>query len=243
MSIALNHDDMGHNRDARLAERLELYTETEGMLSADKTEPVLVHNMSVGGMLLESETVLSTGQRIHVRLPHVGLTPAYVMWCSDALYGCRFETPLSTDDVRATGAQDPMVTVYGDTAQQADNDGPDVNDFAVRLRALREARGLSLAALSRRAGISKPSIWAWETGKTVPRTRSVDALAKALGVTSAEIWGRDAPYALVSTLRQTSEASAVQSFSGLKDVVATARAAIAKAAAVPPENIRITIDY
>jgi transcriptional regulator with XRE-family HTH domain len=244
MPTALQPEDMVPKQDARLAERMELYTEAEGLLTENQTESVRVHNMSTGGVLLESETPLSAGQRIHIRLAELGLVPAVVMWASEALYGCQFETPLSQSDVDVALASDPIVRQLGETPPLADaENGPSVSDFAARLRALREGRGLSLAALSRSAGISKPSIWAWETGKTVPRPRSVEALAQALGVSAAQIWGRDAPFGLIPATSPNAHVGADNGAESLKEVVAAAREAIAKAASVSPEHIRISIDY
>ncbi len=219
----INCPDINMKHDARGADRFELYTETEGVLSHGGAETIVVHNLSATGLLVETEAMLQAGQRIYIALPDAGPTAAIVVWTGEALYGCRFEQPISQEALVAARKQDVLtmpdavdvtdvllVDPYGADASkpnisfataapitatvpaastaQASADMP----LSVRLRTLREAQGLSLAALSRRAGISKPSIWAWETGKTVPRARSIDALARALGVDVTEILGRDA---------------------------------------------------
>jgi transcriptional regulator with XRE-family HTH domain len=56
--------------------------------------------------------------------------------------------------------------------------------FADRLRALREARGLSQYELAKRSGLSKQTLSRLEMD-TVPSWPTVQALARALGVSVA----------------------------------------------------------
>lgn len=56
--------------------------------------------------------------------------------------------------------------------------------FAMRLRDLRHEKGLSQAEAAKLAGVSANHYGAWERGKSFPRASSLDALAKAFGVTS-----------------------------------------------------------
>ena len=57
------------------------------------------------------------------------------------------------------------------------------DDFGARLHRLRRERGLSLGEIAARLGVSKPTVWAWEHGKSRPVERRLAALADALGVT------------------------------------------------------------
>lgn len=263
----INCPDIRMKHDARGADRFELYTETEGLLSHGAAETIMVHNLSAIGLLIETETLLQAGQRIHIALPGAGPTAAIVVWTGEALYGCRFEHPISEEALSAARQQDVLTAPddvgVADTALNV-TDGAEASDpnilrtsaalteqtnaampLPVRLRALREAQGLSLAALSRRAGISKPSIWAWETGKTTPRARSIEALARALSVDSAEIWGGDAGAGVASHVAAHSIGAlgAGGAAGPLDDVIASARASIAAAASVSPERVRISIEF
>jgi transcriptional regulator with XRE-family HTH domain len=56
------------------------------------------------------------------------------------------------------------------------------SDFAVRLRALREAAGLSQSEVARRLGIRQPSYALWETYNVALKPEQLLALANALGV-------------------------------------------------------------
>jgi transcriptional regulator with XRE-family HTH domain len=58
--------------------------------------------------------------------------------------------------------------------------------FAQKLQALREKAGISQYELAKRAAISKQEISRLELGQREPRWATVQALAKALGVTCEE---------------------------------------------------------
>lgn len=52
--------------------------------------------------------------------------------------------------------------------------------FARHIREARIGRGLSVAQLAERVGVSGPCIYFWEMGKTRPRDANLNALCKAL---------------------------------------------------------------
>jgi transcriptional regulator with XRE-family HTH domain len=52
----------------------------------------------------------------------------------------------------------------------------------MRLRGLRQQRGLSLAGVARELGVSKVTVWAWEKGKCRPQPARIPALATIYGV-------------------------------------------------------------
>ncbi len=57
-------------------------------------------------------------------------------------------------------------------------------DFAKKLIAARERAKLSMTDLGERVGVSRRSIYSYESGKSVPRENMLRKLAKALGVTA-----------------------------------------------------------
>lgn len=113
-------------------------------------------------------------------------------------------------------------------------------DFAQQLRSLREARGLSIRALAALVGVSKVTIWKWEKGDSVPRTRSLLPLAKALQVTPYEL-GASVPLTL--RLPDQIEPEAQDQAEALADVIARAKRMIAEASGTTPQNITISIEY
>lgn len=52
--------------------------------------------------------------------------------------------------------------------------------FARHIREARINRGLSVAQLAARVGVTGPCVYFWETGKTRPRDANLSALCKAL---------------------------------------------------------------
>lgn len=72
----------------------------------------------------------------------------------------------------------------------------DINQLiAIRLRELRDAQGLTLAALAERSGVSRSSISSIERGESSATATVLDRLSAALGITLASLFDKptDAP--------------------------------------------------
>ena len=63
----------------------------------------------------------------------------------------------------------------------------------LKLRALREQRGLSLRVLSRESGVGLATLVRLEAGQFDPRLSTLRKLAKTLGVTIADLIGEGKP--------------------------------------------------
>ncbi len=76
----------------------------------------------------------------------------------------------------------------------ANSDQPEtLPPFALRLKALREAAGLTQSQLAERSGLHLGAVFKLEQGKREPSWATVQALCDALGVSSEEFRTRDAP--------------------------------------------------
>ena len=154
-------------------------------------QPVLVRDISARGLLLETEDGVTLDPTVWVSLPEAGEVEANVIWQGDKLAGCRLDIHLSQatiDAVRAKGeAAHAEQTERSDEESDAPVTRTAARTLAARLKQLRLARDLTRAELAERSGISTPSIWAWETGRTVPRLGSLETLAKGLGVSVSEL--------------------------------------------------------
>lgn len=225
--------------DERIAERLRLNLTTDGMVESGSAVSVLVHNLSATGMLIEMGLDLPLGQSVTVNLPENSAATATIVWRSNALYGCRFDHPLSQAVLSAAQLRNPLPSDFTSPALAS---APEAREpLAARLRRLREERGLSLAGLATLAGLSKPSIWAWETGKTAPRIKSLQAVAAALGVTDEELYmGRGA--AEYPSSLGGSDALAAGHNPLLRELVEGSKLRIASAAGVEPRRVKITIE-
>jgi transcriptional regulator with XRE-family HTH domain len=218
MTVYLNDvpRSAGKGRAARRQLRLPLH----GSKATGGEIEALVHNISATGMLVESGAPLEIGEVIEVNLPHSGKTAAKIIWTSGRLAGCQFEMPISS----ATLSAAQLRSVVGPDAHPAEIPAASATEsFGVRLQRLRTARQLTQGQLAIRLGVSEPSISAWELDKARPKAGRIEALAEALGVEVSELLGFDET-------------------ENLNELVAKAKAQIAKAAGVDPAKIRFTIE-
>lgn len=67
---------------------------------------------------------------------------------------------------------------------------PNMADFAVKMRAARDAAGMSLEAVALRAGMTKSHIWELEQGKAKnPTIRAIWGIAGALSLSPSYLLG------------------------------------------------------
>ncbi len=121
--------------------------------------------------------------------------------------------------------------------------------LAERLIRLRKATHTSRAQLSRQTGVSVPSLWAWETGRTSPNQHSLQILAHHHGVSVQQLTGEDADpvrqaraerlilseWRVIAKLRSTDPAES------LRILLLAARRSIAELAAVDVDDVKISI--
>ncbi|MGN3973918.1 helix-turn-helix domain-containing protein [Tsuneonella sp. SYSU-LHT278] len=206
--------DTDESTDPRSAGRRTLHLGVSGRFASGSESAVTVHNISATGLLIETSAALAEGERIVVDLPEAGERDARVIWTDGLMHGCRFEEPLGAGALSAAQLRGAV--------RGADRGGlPQGEEFGARLHRLRTERGLSLADIANRLGVSKPTVWAWEHGKARPVERRLSALAEALGVTPGGL-----------------EPAA----SGPVEAVEAGRRQIAEAYGVDPKRVRIMIE-
>ena len=206
----------GKARSARRKLRLQLH----GTKASGGDLNVSVHNISATGLLLEGDVALTLGDGIDIVLPHAGATRAKVIWASDSLYGCQFDTPISSATLSAAQLR---AVVGADRDEDVVPGEPAIESFGTRLHRLRTARRLTQVQIAAELGVSEQSISAWEQDKARPKAGRIKALAILLDVEMTELLGLD-------------EANS------LRDVVARAKAQVAEAAAVSTDNVKIIIE-
>ena len=215
----------------RGAARMHMRFEAAGSLDGSEGTVVVIHNLSATGMLIETASDLAIGQRLSVALPEAPDCAATIVWRSEALAGCRFDRPLSRAALSAAQLRNPLP---GDVDPARAPDGDEM--LAQRLLRLRKERGLSRAALSVRTGFSRPSIWAWESGKTVPRRSNLPALAEAFGISEQELLAGDTP-------ARAHGGGSTGTAEEIRALVESSREEIAALAGVEPANVKIAIEY
>jgi hypothetical protein len=84
--------------DRRSAERRKLRL---GSSLEATGEHVLIHDISPGGMLIETSAALAPFDALELELPNNGPTRALIIWNSGRYYGCAFSEPISKATVSA----------------------------------------------------------------------------------------------------------------------------------------------
>lgn len=103
--------------ERRGAARRRLQLETAGATEVTANIRVVIHDLSVSGLLLETFAQFSVGERIEVQLPEAGPAEALIVWNSGRYFGCRFAQPISTAAVSAALLLSPGHSADADNAQ------------------------------------------------------------------------------------------------------------------------------
>jgi hypothetical protein len=80
--------------DQRGARRRKLRLEAQASSSAQQSHVILLHDLSQGGLLIETDADLRLGEIIGVSLSADQSRDARVVWNSGNLFGCTFSPPL-----------------------------------------------------------------------------------------------------------------------------------------------------
>ena len=134
-------------------------------------------DLSTGGFLMESSAELSAGVMMNLDLVRSGRVRARLVWANSPLFGCEFDKPIAravVDRVRSLSRPDRQPT-------------EDELSIGKHIRHLRRHKGWTRAELAECAGVSRPSVWGWETERTVPRLDALRRLSAAFGCTVSEL--------------------------------------------------------
>lgn len=198
--------------DERGATRRTLHLGVNGKFGTQGA--ATVHNLSATGLLVETALPLGEGETISVDLPEAGEVTATVIWADPPMLGCRFDRPLSSAALSAAQLRSAVFPANV-------GEGVSGEAFGARLQRLRRERGLSLGDIATKLGVSKPTVWAWEHGKSRPVERRLSGLAEVLGANPSGL-----------------EPAA----SGPPEAVERGRRQIAEAYGVKPSRVRIMIE-
>lgn len=187
MPIRAHLDPPAAADSRRAGPRRALRLETSGLVAGGDEANVTIHNISAGGMLIETALDLAEGDRLAVELPEAGAVAAGIVWRSERLYGCAFDTALGPAALAAAQLQGFAPGVPAAPQERADQQPlrGSVEALGPRLNRLRREAGLTLADVASALGVSKPTVWAWEKGKARPLPERLEAIAAALGVDPA----------------------------------------------------------
>lgn len=240
-------DDWPSENERRSETRRHLLFATTVRGQNGESQPVLVRDISARGLLLETEDGVTLDPTIGIHLPEAGDVEAHVIWQGDKLAGCRLDVHLSQvtiDAVRAKGEAAHAEQTERPEEGEAPVPRTAARTLAARLKQLRIERDLTRAELAERSGISTPSIWAWETGRTVPRLGSLETLAKGLGVSVSELQigaGTASPEMSALSFGPSGGGEGDLRTAQLAELVAISKAQIAALAGTTVDRVSITI--
>ena len=151
-------------RSRRSSARRKLNLEVKGSVPNGSAAEVMVHDISITGLLVETHAELTCGEELDVGLPQTGRTRAKVIWSSGQFFGCQFNHPISSAALSAAmlrsrpiEAQPPDDTrrtnvVYPEPDRADSSNRPQLS-FGVKMRVI---LGLSIACWAVIGGI----VWA-----------------------------------------------------------------------------------
>jgi transcriptional regulator with XRE-family HTH domain len=200
---------------------------------------VLVRNLSATGLLIETAAALQVGDEFEVDLPETPRAMAKVVWAGDSLFGCAFDRPLPDSAISAARLRSEPESAFDKSPAESDIDihEPAEKHWGQRLRRLRQERGFSVVDFARRMKVSRPTVWSWEAGKSLPRASKHQLLLDVLGVTDDELQGRAGPAAI----ERHSEPAASRG-EELKTIIAEAKERVAEAAGTSAGKVRMIIE-
>lgn len=206
--------------EQRQNDRFYLYLTAKSELADGNHADVEIHNISAGGMLLETAHQLTKDDRLQIELPDNGVTVATVTWVGEGVYGCAFDDPINPAVLSAIQlrAEAPLPPSF-----RTERNASDFLGIGKKMEQARKERHLTLAQVAAELGVSKPTVWAWEKGKARPLEERLPAISNILGIDVEELTNVSGP-------------------ANWSDVVEGNRQAIAAALGVQKSQIKILLD-
>ncbi|MFM5917758.1 MAG: helix-turn-helix domain-containing protein [Novosphingobium sp.] len=183
MVISAHFEPLDIDSETPRPHRRRLQLEVSGALSSGTPAAVLIHNVSATGLLLETETPLGEGERIEIDLPELGPTAATIVWSDATFHGGHFDNPISAGVLSALELRSAAAPLPLNQPRES---------LATRLHHLRKSKGMTLEAVARELGVSKPTVWAWEQGRARPSPERFARIAELFGLGESRLaTGRD----------------------------------------------------
>lgn len=95
MAIRAHFEELGPAEERRGRARRALRLDATGDFRDVGSAIVLIHDLSLTGVLIETASRLDEGDAFALELPEAGAVETTVVWSSGHFYGCRFRSPIS----------------------------------------------------------------------------------------------------------------------------------------------------
>jgi PilZ domain len=107
MAMLARFEEPAETGERRGSARLALRLDVEDRRGPNGAGRVMIHDLSLTGVLIETSTPLAPSETFEVDLPQVGKIETTVVWNSGEFYGCQFKEPISTAALSAALLQSP----------------------------------------------------------------------------------------------------------------------------------------
>ena len=94
MALLAQLEPRDPDANRRAATRRTLRLKTRGASPSGTAAEVVIHDLSLTGILIETSDGLTAGESFEVDVPEAGLRQAKVVWNSGHFYGCKFKRPI-----------------------------------------------------------------------------------------------------------------------------------------------------
>ncbi len=127
MSLPAMLEQTQADENARVLSRKSLRLSVPALVPTGARHAV-VHDISVGGLLLETDSALTTGEPIAIELPGAEHVEARVVWSSGKFFGCEFTGTIPSRYVSASLLKSEPLPRHEDAAKAAEADLPGDGD-------------------------------------------------------------------------------------------------------------------
>jgi hypothetical protein len=129
MSLLAHLEPSSSTSNRRSAARRTLRLQAAGATASEPGAQVVIHDLSLTGLLIETSAGLAAGERIDIEIPEAGPTEATVVWNSGRFFGCKFRRPIPPAALSSAILRSPP--------QSADENGDQVANALLELQTLR----------------------------------------------------------------------------------------------------------
>ncbi|MEO8374970.1 MAG: PilZ domain-containing protein [Sphingomonas bacterium] len=91
--------------EKRAHKRVPVFHHARAVGSEGQPLSLVIVDLSAGGLMARCDHPLTTGDRLQVHVPGIGLRSAHVCWALGGRIGCEFDTPISLEAYLAVTAK------------------------------------------------------------------------------------------------------------------------------------------
>jgi hypothetical protein len=141
MSLLAHLEPSDSTASRRSAARRTLRLQALGATASQPDAQVVIHDLSLTGLLIETSAGLAAGERIDVEIPEAGPTEAKVVWNSGRFFGCKFRRPIPPAALSSAILRSPPSSADEEEADQVANALLELQTLRTQVREMNERLG------------------------------------------------------------------------------------------------------